>query len=113
MSQPVGREQAVAKLKQQAHVFAEKVLPLYRLLDWRWHDESAPPTAPAIEKCILELIKSIEGRDGSCRSGGLSVWCEPDGWDWNAGMDFTLAEDTWTDMTPDEISAQPVVEDAR
>ena len=53
--------------------FAERVAPIYKLLDWRWYDSDSPPTQDEIERALVELIDSFGGK-GSLSTGGLEVF---------------------------------------
>ena len=51
--------------------FAEKVAPIYKLLDWRWGG-NAPPDQAEIEHTLTYLIDHF--KEGSCATGGLTVF---------------------------------------
>ena len=72
------REALLDRLTECVPVLAAKVAPIYRLLDWRWCDASAPPTEKEIVDTLIALIADL--RDGSVasRTGGLEVWVEDD-----------------------------------
>lgn len=53
--------------------FAEKVAPIYELLDWKWGDSDSPPTQGEIEQALEELIAHLDG-DGRWSTGGLEVF---------------------------------------
>ena len=53
--------------------FAERVAPIYKLLDWKWHDSDSPPTQAEIEQALKELIDSFSG-EGNLSTGGLEVF---------------------------------------
>jgi len=53
--------------------FAERIAPIYKLLDWRWHDDDSPPTQAEVEQALMRLIDSFSGV-GSCSTGGLEVF---------------------------------------
>jgi len=52
--------------------FAERVAPIYELLNWKWGGAS-PPTQGEIEQVLMELIDSLDG-EGSVSTGGLEVF---------------------------------------
>ena len=53
--------------------FAERITPIYELLNWCWGDSDEPPTQAEIEQTLGELIESMDG-DGCCATGGLEVF---------------------------------------
>ena len=52
---------------------AERITPIYKSLDWKWHDSNSPPSQAEIEQTLGELIESMDG-DGCCATGGLEVF---------------------------------------
>ena len=65
--------------------FAERVTPIYKLLDWRWCNGDSPPTQGEIEQALEELIDSFSG-EGSVSWGGLEVFYDKE--DSEIGMSF-------------------------
>lgn len=53
--------------------FAERVTPIYKLLDWRWHDDDSSPSQAEIEQTLTELIGSFSG-EGYSATGGLEIF---------------------------------------
>jgi hypothetical protein len=78
--------------------FAERVAPLYALLDWRWvkdecgHEERDVPGSREIRHALIRLAEGLSrhylGRFSS--TSGLSVWLDED--DERLMMSFTLEE---------------------
>lgn len=65
--------------------FAQKVAPIYKVLDWRWHDDDYPPTQAEIEQALVELIDDFSG-EGSLSTGGLEVFYDKE--DSEIGISF-------------------------
>ncbi len=72
--------------------FAEKVAPLYKLLDWKWGEDDFPPTQSEIERALGELIDCFSG-EGSCSSGGLEVSFDKDASE--IGISFRYSDYTY------------------
>ena len=56
--------------KKEIRKFAEQLVPIYELFNWRWNDKPESPTVNEIEKEILSLMDMGSGTS----SGGLSVY---------------------------------------
>lgn len=75
-------------LRRKARAFAERLAPVYRVLEWRWHDKKVAPTAVDIGNSFMRHIDSVElmvlnslkknpeSTGGWERSGGLCVGIE-------------------------------------
>ncbi len=72
--------------------FAERVAPIYRLLDWRWGDSDSPPTQAEIEQTLGELIDSFSG-EGSLSTGGLEVFFDKE--DCEIGISFRYCDSVY------------------
>lgn len=72
--------------------FAERVAPIYKLLDWKWHDNDSPPTQAEIEQALGELIDSFSG-EGYCSSGGLTVFFDKE--DSEIGIRFEYSDSVY------------------
>ncbi len=72
--------------------FAEKVESIYRLLDWRWNDNDAPPTQGEIEQVLGELIEHMDG-EGCCATGGLEVFYDKE--DSEIGIRFSYCDSVY------------------
>ena len=70
--------------------FAERVAPIYKLLDWRWCDSDSPPTQGEIEQCLGELIESHAGEVGVSATGGLEVFYDKENGE--IGIRFTYCD---------------------
>ncbi len=69
--------------------FAERVAPIYQLLDWRWGEKDAPPTQAEIEQTLGELIESQNG-EGFFSTGGLEVFYDKE--DSEIGIRFSYCD---------------------
>ena len=67
--------------------FAETITPVYKVLGWKWHDESLPPSQGEIEQALENLIESFQGK-GSLSTGGLTIFNE----DGEVGISFTYCD---------------------
>ena len=72
--------------------FAEKVAPIYKLLDWRWSDSDLPPAAAEIEQALQELIE-VQGGRGRVATGGLEVFYDEE--DREIGISFSYGDSTY------------------
>ena len=72
--------------------FAEKVAPIYKLLNWRWHDEDIPPTQGEIEQVLKGLIDA-QGGEGRLATGGLEVFYDKENSE--IGISFTYGDSTY------------------
>ena len=72
--------------------FAERVAPIYKLLDWRWGYNDSPPTQGEIEQALGELIESFSG-EGSCSTGGLEVFFDKE--DGEIGISFRYCKSVY------------------
>lgn len=72
--------------------FAEKVAPIYKLLDWRWNKEDSPPTQAEIEQVLGELIELQDGK-GPCSTGGLEVFYDKE--DCEIGIRFSYCDSVY------------------
>ncbi len=73
--------------------FAERVAPIYKLLDWKWCDSDSPPTQAEIEQVLEELIESHDGGKGSCSTRGLEVFYNKE--DCEIGIGFSYCDSTY------------------
>lgn len=69
--------------------FAERVTPIYQLLNWRWNDSDSPPTQAEIERALGELINVFSG-EGCCSTGGLEVFFDKE--DQEIGIRFSYCD---------------------
>ena len=72
--------------------FAEKVAPIYELLNWTWGDSRTPPTQGEIEECLCVLIHAFND-EGNCSTGGLEVFHNKE--DGVIGIRFTIDDTTF------------------
>ena len=72
--------------------FAERVAPIYELLNWKWGGSDSPPTQAEIEKTLEELIEHFNG-EGSCSTGGLEVFYDEE--DSEIGISFRYHDSTY------------------
>ena len=72
--------------------FAERVAPIYELLNWRWGGSDSPPTQAAIEQALNELIDSFSGK-GSLSTGGLEVFYNKE--DCEIGIRFSYCDSVY------------------
>ena len=100
-------ERAKGELRALAPAFAEKVAPIYTLLNWKWtvgNNEMRVPGASEILRSLLMLIGRLdESGRSSCRTGGLIAWYEPSGNE--CGIEFHMFEIAETyDESSDEAA---------
>ena len=72
--------------------FAERIAPVYKLLNWRWGDSDTPPTQAEIEQTLGELIEHQNG-EGYSTTGGLEVFYDKE--DSEIGIRFTLCDSVY------------------
>ncbi len=76
---------AMNRLRAMAGFAAMRWTPIYKALDWKWGDPAHVPDEQEVLDTILRLIDLFEGAgsalEGShCRSGGIEVGRDFDGW---------------------------------
>ena len=67
-------EEGKSELRKMAPKFAQKVAPLYVILNWQWSPGKTQPHVPSvdeIEKTLFELIDGLQ--EGSHGAGGLEA----------------------------------------
>jgi hypothetical protein len=63
-----------------APAFAQRVAPVYQVLDWNWFGLESYPTEDQIHEHIVELIERLSQDSISISSGGIKVSiCENEG----------------------------------
>jgi hypothetical protein len=62
------------KMTESAPVFARRVAPIYKALDWNWFYLESYPTEEQIQEHIVELIEKLSYGNVLCiSSGGIKV----------------------------------------
>ena len=72
--------------------FAEKVAPIYKLLNWKWGDDDLSPAQAEIERALHELIDA-QGGEGRYATGGLEVFYNEE--DREIGISFSYGDSTY------------------
>ena len=71
----VGLEEAKKiMIGEIAKKFAEKVKPIYDLLDWTWFDNKTPPSIEEIEKTLISLTNDMHLEKGTSNVGTGGVY---------------------------------------
>ncbi len=96
------KEKAKHWLRQQPTIFAKKIAPVYKVLEWDWHDKGVP-SEEEIKKRLQRMVKSFLEKPETTKylGGGLYVQIEPeyDGPDnilnWEISLGFDCNASNW------------------
>ena len=73
-------EEVKERLLKNVRAFANKVAPLYVLLQWTWGFDNQIPSVREIENTLItELIEKATVDTRNCSTGGLGITITPEG----------------------------------